>query len=92
MSSSVTAINFAYADGTTRSYSLGPFAVTSTAVLNFKNRVRNFNSVDETAQKKITNLFDVLKSENGAQITGIKAASITTSNTQRIFDAANYNP
>ena len=92
MSSSITAINFAYADGTTRSYSLGPFNVNSPAVINFKNRVQNFNSVDATEQKKITNLFDVMKSESGAQITGVKSASITTSQTRRIFDAATYTP
>ena len=92
MSSSVTTINFAYADGTTRSYSLGSFAVNSVAVTNFKNRIQNFNNVDAQEQKKITNLFDVLKSENGAQITCVKSATITTTQTRRIFDSATYTP
>lgn len=92
MSEAMTAINFAFADGTTKNYSLGPFALTSDAIANFKNRVQNFNSVDETAHKKITNLFDCVVSENGAAITGVKTASITVSNVRRIFDAATYTP
>jgi len=52
--------------------------------------LRNFNSVDETTQKKFTNLGTILKSENGAALTGIKSAHITTSNVTRIYDAANY--
>ena len=90
MSSSVLAINFAFADGTTRSYTLGDFAVSSDAVQNFKNRVKTFDSVDETTHKKFTNLTTVVKSENGADLTGIKSATITTSNNTRIYDAANY--
>ena len=92
MSSSVTTINFAYADGTAKSYSLGPFPVNSAAVLNFRTRVQNYNKVDATEQKKFTNLFEQLKSENGADITGIKSATITTSQVTRIFDAASYRP
>lgn len=90
MSSSICSVNFAFSDGTTKMYSLGPFDVTSTAVSQFKTRLRNFNSVDETTQKKFTNLFDQLKSENGAALTGIKSASITTSEITRIYDAATY--
>ena len=92
MSSSVTAITFAMSDGSTKSYSFGPFPVNSAAVLNFKNRVQNYNSVDSTEQKKFTNLFEYIKSENGASITGIKSATITTSQTQRIFDSSTYTP
>ena len=92
MSSSTLAINFAFADGTTKSYSLGDFAVNSVSVLQFKNRVQNLNSTDAQEQKKFTNLFAQLKSENGAAITGIKSATVTTSNVRRIFDAATYTP
>ena len=53
MSSAICAVNFAYGDGTTKSYSLGPFAVNSAAALQFKNRLQNFNTVDATEQKKI---------------------------------------
>ena len=84
MSSSVLSVNFAFADASYRTYSMGTFAVNSAAVLQFKNRLRMFNSVDETSQKKFTNLADVLKSDNGANLTGIKSASITTSQTTRI--------
>lgn len=66
MSSAICAVNFAYGDGTTKSYSLGPFAVNSASVTNFKNRLQNFNTVDATEQKKFTNLADYLVSENGA--------------------------
>ena len=92
MSNSVTTINFAFADGTTKSYSMGPFAVSSASVLNFKNRVQSFNSADAQEQKKFTNLFDAVKSDNGAAVTGVKSATITTSQTQRIFDASTYTP
>ena len=90
MSSSICGINFAFSDGTTKSYALGPFAVNSAAVLQFRNRVQNFNSVDSTSQKKFTNLKEYVVSENGAAMTGIKSATITTSNITRIYDAATY--
>lgn len=92
MSSAICTVNFAYADSTTKSYSLGPFAVNSKAVSNFKDRLKKFNTIDETEQKKFTNLFDQLKSENGAAMSGIKSATITVSQTTRIFDAATYKP
>ena len=92
MSSSVLAINFAYADGSAKGFSMGPFNVNSISVMEFKNRVQNLNQTDTQEQKKITNLFAQLKSENGAEITGIKSATITTSQTRRIFDAATYTP
>ena len=91
MSSAICAVNFAYGDGTTRSYSLGPFNVNSDAVTYFKNRLQNFDVVDATEQKKFTNLSEVLVSENGANLTGIKNATITVSQVTRIFDAATYN-
>ena len=91
MNNSVLSVNFAFADATFRSYSMGTFAIDSDAVQNFKTRLRKFNSVDETSQKKFTNLAEVLKSDNGANLTGIKSASITTSNITRIYDASNYN-
>ena len=90
MSSAICAVNFAYGDGTTKSYSLGPFAVNSASVTNFKNRLQNFNTVDATEQKKFTNLADYMVSENGAAFIGIKSASITVSNVRRIYDAATY--
>ena len=92
MSSSVLTVNFAFGDSTTRQYSMGTFAVNSVSVLEFKNRLRNFNALDAESQKKFTNLADALKSDNGYNLTGIKSASITTSQTQRIFDAATYTP
>ena len=90
MSSATLTINFAYADATAKSYAVGPFAVNSDAVSNFKDRLRNFNKVDATEQKKITNLENFLSSENGAALTGIKSATITVSNVRRIYDAATY--
>ena len=92
MSSAICAVNFAYGDGTTKSYSLGPFNVNSDAVTYFKNRLQNFNKVDATEQKKFTNLFEQLKSENGAEVTGVKSATITVTDVRRIFDAATYRP
>ena len=91
MSSAICAVNFAYADGTIKSYALGSFDVNSDAVSYFKNRLQNFNKVDATEQKKFTNLFEQLKSDNGADLTGIKSATITVSQTRRIYDAATYN-
>ena len=91
MSSAICAVNFAYGDGTTKSYALGSFNVNSDAVTYFKNRLQNFNKVDATEQKKFTNLADYMVSENGAAFTGIKSATITVSQTTRIFDAATYN-
>ena len=90
MSSAICAVNFAYGDGTTKNYSLGPFAVNSAAVSNFKTRLQNFDVVDATEQKKFTNLSDVLVSENGYNLTGIKNATITVSQVTRIYDAATY--
>lgn len=92
MSSSTLSVNFAFADATTRLYSMGTFAVNSDAVSNFKDRLRKFNSVDSESGKKFTNLADVLKSDNGAALTGIKSAHIVTSQTRRIYDAATYRP
>ena len=92
MSSAVLSVNFAFADATTRIYSMGTFAVNSDAVTNFKTRVQNFNKVDATEQKKTTNLENFLCSENGAALTGIKSATITVSQSTRIFDAATYQP
>ena len=87
---STVAVNFAFADSTARSYSMGPFAVNSAAVSNFKTRLQNFDVVDATEQKKFTNLSDVLVSENGYNLTGIKNATITVSQVTRIYDAATY--
>ena len=92
MSSAICAVNFAYADGTTKSYSLGPFAVNSAAVSNFKSRLQNFDNVESLSNKKFTNLASVLVSENGLALTGIKTATITVSQTTRIYDAATYTP
>lgn len=92
MSSATLAVNFAFADGTNKILSVGPYDVTSSAVQNFKTRVQNFNAVDTTSQKKFTNLVGKFKSDNGAEITGIKSASITVSQSTRIFDAATYQP
>jgi len=92
MSSAVLSVNFAFADATTRIYSMGTFAVNSDAVTNFKTRVQNFNKVDTTSSKKFTNLADVLKSDNGAELSGVKSASVTVSQSTRIFDAATYQP
>ena len=92
MSSSVLTVNFAFGDSTTRQYTVGTFAVNSVSVLQFKNRLQNFDKVNAELQKKVTNLADVLKSDNGYNLTGIKSATITTSQTQRIFDAATYTP
>jgi len=92
MSSAVLSVNFAFADATTRIYSMGTFAVNSDAVTNFKTRVQNFNKVDTTSSKKFTNLAEVLKSDNGAELSGVKSASITVSQSTRIFDAATYRP
>jgi len=92
MSSAVLSVNFAFADATTRIYSMGTFAVNSDAVTNFKTRVQNFNKVDTTSSKKFTNLAEVLKSDNGAELSGVKSASVTVSQSTRIFDAATYQP
>lgn len=92
MSSSTLSINFAFADATTRLYSMGTFAENSDSVKNFKDRLKKFNSVDSESGKKFTNLSDVLKSDSGAALTGIKSAHITTSQTRRIYDAATYRP
>ena len=90
MSSSSLSVNFAFADATTKTYTFEPFAANSVAVTQFKNRLRNFNAIDETSQKKFTNLDKFLISANGAALTGIKSASITTSQVTRIYDAATY--
>ncbi len=90
MSSATLTVNFAFADAMAKSYAVGPFSVNSDAVSNFKDRLRNFNKVDATEQKKITNLENFLSSENGAALTGIKSATITVSQTTRIYDAATY--
>lgn len=90
MSNAICAVNFAYGDGTTKTYSLGPFNVNSDAVTNFKSRLQNFDNIESLSSKKFTNLATVLVSENGANLTGIKSATITVSNVRRIFDAATY--
>lgn len=90
MSSATLKVNFAYADATTRSFEMGPFAVNAVSATNFKNRLSTFNSVDETTQKKFTNFAEVMKSDNGAALTGVKSATITVSQITRIYDAATY--
>ena len=90
MSSAMLAVNFAFSDGTSKIISAGPYDVNSDSVTNFKNRVKNFNSVDESSSKNFTNLVGKFKSDNGAALTGIKSASITVSNVRRIYDAATY--
>lgn len=92
MSEITLAVNFAFADSTTKSYTFGPLSVNAVSAADFKTRLRNFNSVDETSQKKFTNIAESVKSDNGYALTGIKSATITTSQTRRIFDAATYNP
>ena len=92
MSSATLEVNFAFADATTKPVSVGTFDVNSDAVTYFKNRLQKFNSTDETTQQKFTNLQTFLKSENGANLTGIKSATITVSQVTRIFDAATYRP
>ena len=67
-----------------------PFANNSVAVMQFKSRLQTFNEVDTTSQKKFTNFGEILKSENGAALSGIKSASITTSQITRVYDAATY--
>ena len=90
MSSSALSISFSFADATTKTYTFEPFATNSVAVNQFKTRLRNFDAVDETEQKKFTNLAEILVSENGAELTGIKSATITTSQVTRIYDASTY--
>ena len=90
MSSAMLAVNFAFADGTSKVISAGPYDVNSDSVSNFKTRLQKFNAVDETTQKDFTNLVGKFKSDNGAALTGIKSATITVSQSTRIFDAATY--
>lgn len=92
MSSTTLTINFAFADSTTRNFSLGNINPENQFIETFKNRLKNFNSVDSTSGKKTTNLADIIKSDSGAALTGIKSATITTSQTRRIFDSSTYNP
>lgn len=87
---SVLTVNFAFADSTTRSYSLGNYNPENESIGNFKNRVKTFNSVDTVSGKKFTNLAEVLKSESGAALTGVKSATITTTQITRIYDATTY--
>lgn len=90
MSSSFLTIIFAFADSTNKNFTVGPFSPSSSAVRNFKSRVKSFNDTDTESGKKITNLADILKSDGGAAFSGIKTAYIVTSQTRRIFDAATY--
>lgn len=90
MNETTLSVNFAFADSSYRTYSMGNFSVSSDAVLNFKNRLKKFNEIDETSQKKFTNLAEILKSDTGAALTGIKSASVIVSNITRIYDAATY--
>lgn len=90
MSSATLTVNFAFSDSTTKSFSFGPFDIMASAVTQFRTRLRKFNSVDETSQKKFTNLADVLISDNGAALSGIKSASITVSESTRIYDSVNF--
>ena len=92
MSSAMLKINFAFADATAKSFEMGPFSLNDSAVTTFKTRVKNILAVDTEAGRKITNFGKVVKSENGAALTGVKSASITVSDVRRIFDAATYTP
>lgn len=92
MNSATLSVTFAFADATTKTIAVGTFDATSNAVLNFKTRLKNFLSVDSETQKKVTNLDNYLLSDNGAAFSGIKSASITVSQSTRIFDAATYRP
>ena len=77
MSSATLAVNFAFGDDTNKVISVGSYNVNSDAVTYFKDRLRKFNAVDETSGEKFTNLVGKFKSDNGAEIIGIKSATIT---------------
>ena len=89
---STLSITFAFADSTTRNFSLGPLNPQDESIGTFKNRIKNLDKVDTTSGKKFTNLAQVLKSDSGAALTAVKSATITTSQTRKIFDASTYNP
>ena len=55
MSSAICAVNFAFADGTAKIFSLGTFNANADAVTYFKDRLRKFDTVDKTSGKKFTN-------------------------------------
>lgn len=89
---STLAVTFAFADSTTRTFSIGNYNPNDTSLETFKNRVKNFDKTDTTSGKKFTNLAQYLKSDSGAAFTAVKSATITTSQTRRIFDSSTYNP
>lgn len=92
MMNSTLSVVFAFADSTTKNFSMGPFDPQSDFIGTFKNRLKNFNSADSTSSRKFTNLAEIVKSDTGAALTGVKSATITTSQTRRIFDASTYRP
>lgn len=53
MSSSTLTVNFAFADATTKVFSMGSFANNSVAVMQFKSRLQMFNEVETELQKNI---------------------------------------
>ena len=90
MSSSSLSVIFAFADATTKTYTMEPFAEDSTAVNEFKVRLQMFNEIDPETNKKYTNLEKFFCSESGAAMSGIKTAYVITSNITRIYDSANF--
>ncbi len=90
MSSATLKINFAFADATAKSFEMGSFDLEDSAIGTFKTRVKNIFATDTETGRKFTNFEEVIKSENGAALTGIKSASITVSQVTRIYDAATY--
>lgn len=89
MSNSTLTVNFAYADSTVKNFTVGPFAVNSEAVSEFKLRLKAFDAVNSSG-KKYTNLSTILKSDSGAALSGIKSAYIITSQSKRIYDAGDF--
>ena len=78
MATSKLKMTFGFADGLSRELALEPFAPTANALANAKTNIKTFNSTG------ISNVDDVLLSDEGGSCTGIIAASIVTSNKTEI--------
>lgn len=77
--------DFQYSDGTTTSFSLGPYKPTDSAVAGvFKAKCIAFNDPENT-DTGVVAVSDTFVSKAGAPCTGIKSARATTTDSTLIY-------
>ncbi len=84
MATSAISLKNGFEDGTTRTLTFSPFATDAAAISNAKTNIIALNSTG------INNLRGKYVSDNGNNFTGVKEATITTTNKTLVYARTAY--